>query len=257
MTRPRGFTLIELLVVTAVIALIAALLLPALAKARASARRVECLSGLRQWAGAMMIYKEDNEGWLPREGYLNTGQVFRNNWAQVQHPNSADVWYNALSNPMGVPPASRYAQPVNRPPFYRRGSLFHCPAARFPSGHQLNQMALFSLAMNSQLIEPPVQSPSVRYSQIQFPVQTVLFLDNLLEGEPRVVLEQSWDELGQPAAAANRFAGRRHGSAGNLAFADGHVESLAGTKVVETHGPLKGYALRPTDGGSIRWELDE
>ncbi len=57
-----GFTLIELLVVIAIIALLAALLLPSLARAREVARRKACASNLRQWGQAILMYGQDNSG---------------------------------------------------------------------------------------------------------------------------------------------------------------------------------------------------
>lgn len=63
-----GFTLIELLVVISIIALLMAVLLPALGAARNHARSVVCQSNLRQWGATLAIYTQDNQGYFPAEG---------------------------------------------------------------------------------------------------------------------------------------------------------------------------------------------
>lgn len=62
MKKRNGFTLIELLVVISIIALLVAILMPALGKARQHARNVICQSNLKQWSGVFVQYISDNDG---------------------------------------------------------------------------------------------------------------------------------------------------------------------------------------------------
>src|SRR5688572_28020892 len=65
MKRRHGFTLVELLVVIGIIAILVALLLPALNRARAHAVNVQCLSNMRQVGQICMQYAAEYKGWLP------------------------------------------------------------------------------------------------------------------------------------------------------------------------------------------------
>ena len=78
---------------------------------------------------------------------------------------------------------------------------------------------------------------------------------HLLEEEEKVHPWQESDNLGQPAAYADRFSAR-HSKGGNLAFADGHVAWFPGSKVVETDpaSPLRGGPVMPPI--DIVWEPD-
>ena len=256
--RNRAFTLVEMIVVIAVIAILAAFLLPVLGRARQVARRTECASNLRQWAIAFNSYVEDNDQYIPREGCSRDGRVSRENWADVRNSISRDVWYNALPDQLGQTQAREYAspEPEIRAEFYKNRP-FHCPSAKFPTHAATDNAVYFSLAMNSKLIQEPIlnERASINVNTIVHPAETVIFLDaRVSDKEAKVHHLQLNTDLGQPSAFATRFAAR-HQTLGNLAFADGRVMAYRGSEIVETRpGNACGLAIYP--GGSVFWRPD-
>ncbi|MFC1806503.1 type II secretion system protein [Planctomycetota bacterium] len=116
----RAFTLIELLVVISVIAVLMALLMPVVHKARGMAHSATCKGNLRQLGQALSLYMEDHDDFIPRRG-----QGVR----ELSKIDRESDWFNALPYYAGEPTYYALIQQDRRP---REGdhSIFICPSAR-------------------------------------------------------------------------------------------------------------------------------
>ena len=120
-----GFTLIELLVVMAIIAILAGMLLPALARAKQKANQIACLNNLKQWGIAMPMYADDNGQSFPNPRETNYVATPDHNpvWTEmyaVELQNLASggsigraAWFNALPPCVGD---ARFGSTVPTPP---------------------------------------------------------------------------------------------------------------------------------------------
>jgi len=127
MRSRKGFTLIELLVVIAIIAILAAILFPLFAKAREAARRITCVSNLRQFGTALHLYLSENEDFMPCMDMMWAsawGDVFGQGYAGYN--DSYD--YITTDGQIGYVMYASYFAAIS--PFLPASNAWNCPTQR-------------------------------------------------------------------------------------------------------------------------------
>ena len=230
--RTHVFTLIELLVVIAIIAILAGMLLPALSRARDSARDTSCKSQVKQVFLMLNLYAEDYNGIYPYSTDSNSST-----------PNHYKSYKNLLI----------YLKYAKATASGATSEIFTCPNARF----LVNNFFGYGLRGYNQIARPQwdLRSSKPVYRYLSSGKETQGVLD--ISMEKFILLGDSWyyqsgfqndvnyysslhmetNNIGntRPLPAA------RHDKNGNFAFADGHVESINGYKLIEGYNGGNGY----------------
>ena len=220
----QGFTLIELLVVIAIIAILAAMLLPALAGAKAEAARATCTNNQRQLVLAWAMYPGDNRDMLVLNGG-DSSQASAQAHLWVFGSNHGDP--NTLTNRLYLIGSnfSLFA------PILRKPEIYRCPSDRLNwpvAGKKMTLLRTYSL--NSYMgtvganITIPIKLSSayrvyLKSTTITSPVNRFVFMDVTPVSicTPGFGVDMDQSEF-------IHFPSTLHKGAGVVAFADGHVE---------------------------------
>jgi prepilin-type N-terminal cleavage/methylation domain-containing protein/prepilin-type processing-associated H-X9-DG protein len=214
---PDGFTLLECLVVVACLSILAGLLFPVLAEARARGRRTACISNLRQLAGAYHLYLQDWDEQL--------------------------VYWYVPAPPRPEPFGPRLYWTEFLQPYLRGDALRRDPSAR-PEERSPDWLADYVMATwgpgGQGTAEQPHYfwpGPPLSLPQVQRPAETVQWVDG--RSTTHGVIIDSWTDRGWAQGGAFR-----HGRGSNAAFADGHARWLLAEEMQRVVVDARGAYLR-------------
>jgi prepilin-type N-terminal cleavage/methylation domain-containing protein/prepilin-type processing-associated H-X9-DG protein len=220
-TPGPGFTLIELLVVIAIIAVLAALLLPTLSRAKEAGLRTACLNNLRQIQICWNSYTHDSDDRVPLNDFVYTP--------------TGDPIESGVSWCPGITIYDKNTTNIERGllfPYNRSAAIYHCPADRSRivdrSGEGLPQTRTRSFNMSgsigcrttwwtpvfmkvSEMYQPP---PSKVFVMAEVHEKCIFDAHFGIGPPSEPFFENNWGEI--PAD--------RHGNGANFSFADGRVE---------------------------------
>jgi prepilin-type N-terminal cleavage/methylation domain-containing protein/prepilin-type processing-associated H-X9-DG protein len=236
--KPRGnraFTLIELLVVIAIIAILAAILFPVFAQAKAAAKKASCLSNTKQLGLAWPMYANDYDDAMCPEGYSDGGgwsgppATYYVTWHCYWDyaTGKADITkgllypYTKNQQIMADPGAGNVKWQMNG---NIQGSNFALILAAVPY-----QEEDVHYGLNDQIA---TAGASVNYSQVDMPSETILLADSGTVDYSTGGLDQYDEAAGCPYGAGigtsfcNPTTVGRHGGISNVAWLDGHSKGM-------------------------------
>jgi len=211
-----GFTLIELLVVVAIIAILAALLLPTLGKSKEQAHRIVCASNLKQLSVGWLLYAQDNTDLLVNNHGVPEILARRQNWANnVQDWEASDDNTNlTLLSESKLGPFVSHAT-----------KLYKCPADRepAPNGERIRSMSMNALVGNPGELTNrfnPLYVQFYKTADVVLPSGIFVFLDEQADTLNDGFFVNKLEEY-----FWGNVPGSYHNGNVNLSFVDGHVDA--------------------------------
>ena len=219
--KKRAFTLLELLVVIAIIGILAALLLPALSKAKQRAYTIVCLNNLKQLELSCHLYSGDyNDFLVPNQvGGFVSGPQSTNALVSVT---------NITSWCPGFAPYDATPAPVESGlifPYNKSAKIYHCPADNSTVAGYPGLLRTRSYCMDISLNCQDSVTTYHKFTEITQPPPGNLFV--LIDTQEDDIYDATFG-IYAPGGYWSDFwldlAADRHSRGANLSFADGHVE---------------------------------